>query len=1000
MNNYKWTPLAIALAMSASLSHATSNPSGDVDIDNDGLIEIATLQELDLMRYDLAGTSLNGDSTGCPATGCNGYELIADLDFDTNGNGVVDAGDDFWNDGKGWLPINGQVNSSFYPFTAILEGNYHTVSNLTILNNTHGSVGFFRETQGAVVKNITFDSPVVDLNDNQERANYAGVISGKMIDSQILNIELNDIKIEGYGYAGGVTGSFKSDQKVENIHVSGVVNARTHSGGIFGYLKGQLGPESLEVLNISFTGNVFAWDAVAGIANSLSNVRLNGCSVTGDIGSHGHNTAGLAVQVKQSLVSDCHISANVHVTDFEGDRTYSYFTGGFFSEMGTSTLELSSFEGDISSVGRYAGGIAGAVTGIAVVRNVSIVSDIRTDDCCSGGLFGAVYSRANDLLESVILDNIIIAGNISANSSGLSAGIFGANWVSNEDVLDAFDVQGVYWDMTLSGISNSGVNGINVGGEGKSTHELQCSTMPGDVTCNASMYADWDETIWDFGDSSDYPRLIGDSDNDGYRDDEDIDDDNDGLIDIATLQQLDLMRYDLAGTSLNGDSTGCPATGCNGYELIADLDFDTNGNGVVDAGDDFWNDGKGWLPINGQVNSSFYPFTAILEGNYHTVSNLTILNNTHGSVGFFRETQGAVVKNITFDSPVVDLNDNQERANYAGVISGKMIDSQILNIELNDIKIEGYGYAGGVTGSFKSDQKVENIHVSGVVNARTHSGGIFGYLKGQLGPESLEVLNISFTGNVFAWDAVAGIANSLSNVRLNGCSVTGDIGSHGHNTAGLAVQVKQSLVSDCHISANVHVTDFEGDRTYSYFTGGFFSEMGTSTLELSSFEGDISSVGRYAGGIAGAVTGIAVVRNVSIVSDIRTDDCCSGGLFGAVYSRANDLLESVILDNIIIAGNISANSSGLSAGIFGANWVSNEDVLDAFDVQGVYWDMTLSGISNSGVNGINVGGEGKSTHELQCSTMPGDVTCNASMYADWDETIWDFGTSSDYPVLR
>jgi hypothetical protein len=66
----------------------------------------------------------------------------------------------------------------------------------------------------------------------------------------------------------------------------------------------------------------------------------------------------------------------------------------------------------------------------------------------------------------------------------------------------------------------------------------------------------------------------------------------------------------------------------------------------------------------------------------------------------------------------------------------------------------------------------------------------------------------------------------------------------------------------------------------------------------------------------------------------------------------------------------------------------------------VYWDTDLSSVYNSGVDGIDVGGEGKTTFELQCPTMPGDVTCDASMYSGWDDTIWDFGTSSDYPVLR
>ena len=42
---------------------------------------------------------------GCLYRECVGYELDANLDFDTNGNGSADAGDAYWNDGEGWLPI-------------------------------------------------------------------------------------------------------------------------------------------------------------------------------------------------------------------------------------------------------------------------------------------------------------------------------------------------------------------------------------------------------------------------------------------------------------------------------------------------------------------------------------------------------------------------------------------------------------------------------------------------------------------------------------------------------------------------------------------------------------------------------------------------------------------------------------------------------------------------------------------------------------------------------
>ena len=79
----------------------------------------------------------------------------------------------------------------------------------------------------------------------------------------------------------------------------------------------------------------------------------------------------------------------------------------------------------------------------------------------------------------------------------------------------------------------------------------------------------------------------------------DYDPDNDGLIDVGNLAQLDAVRYDLDGDGLVDGATwmpyydafpmgapemGCPSDGCTGYELTADLDFDTNNSGERQRG--------------------------------------------------------------------------------------------------------------------------------------------------------------------------------------------------------------------------------------------------------------------------------------------------------------------------------------------------------------------------------------------------------------------------------
>ena len=90
-----------ASAMQAFEVTVRSSSAVDYDADDDGLIDITTLARLDAVRHGLDGDgvpdadgaaayaaafSSGGDRPACGGlTGCVGYELGADLDFDTNG---------------------------------------------------------------------------------------------------------------------------------------------------------------------------------------------------------------------------------------------------------------------------------------------------------------------------------------------------------------------------------------------------------------------------------------------------------------------------------------------------------------------------------------------------------------------------------------------------------------------------------------------------------------------------------------------------------------------------------------------------------------------------------------------------------------------------------------------------------------------------------------------------------------------------------------------------
>ena len=160
-------------APSDSVSATPTTGITDYDADNDGLIDVDTLAKLNAIRWDLDGDGVgdkydsNGDgdyvdageydytsnytgvfssaednmgcgesavtiasqNTGNPT--CKGYEITANLDFDTNSSGGPNTGDTYWNSGQGWLPIGATAGATTArAYTGELDGERRDVHRL------------------------------------------------------------------------------------------------------------------------------------------------------------------------------------------------------------------------------------------------------------------------------------------------------------------------------------------------------------------------------------------------------------------------------------------------------------------------------------------------------------------------------------------------------------------------------------------------------------------------------------------------------------------------------------------------------------------------------------------------------------------------------------------------------------------------------------------------------------------------------------------------------
>ena len=180
----------------------------DYDADDDDLIEVATLAQLDAVRYDLNGDGVVDDQAdwptyiaayagsaedmGCPR-GCRGYELAANLDFDTDGSGRVDAGDPYWNGGAGWLPI-GEIGREF---AATFEGNGHTVANLFVDRRERSGL-FGTTSRSSVVRHVGVIR--VDVAAGWAAGGLVGDNDGVIVGSYATG------RVVGSGAVGGLAG--------------------------------------------------------------------------------------------------------------------------------------------------------------------------------------------------------------------------------------------------------------------------------------------------------------------------------------------------------------------------------------------------------------------------------------------------------------------------------------------------------------------------------------------------------------------------------------------------------------------------------------------------------------------------------------------------------------------------------------------------------------------------------------------------------------------------
>lgn len=285
------------------------------------------------------------------------------------------------------------------------------------------------------------------------------------------------------------------------------------------------------------------------------------------------------------------------------------------------------------------------------------------------------------------------------------------------------------------------------------------------------------------------------------------------------------------------------------------------------------------------------------------------------------------------------------------------------NFTISNLRINRTTDYNGLFGATGESSMLQNVRVQyASFLGGEYSGGLIGFNSGG------SVENCSVDGRMIVGSNSAGLIGYDTNGTImdsftsgtilseNGSGIGGLIGTYRNSSS------QETNVSNCYSTANVTGITYVGGLV-GYRSGGWIY------IESSYATGRITAFGRYVGGLGGYVAGN--INACYATGQVSSSDIYVGGFIGRL--NEGSITTSYALGSV----NGSSNFGGFTGNNSGSITATN------------YWDTQTSGNPTSLGNAT-----GLSTNELQ------NQTTTDGIYLTWNGTLWNFGTSSQYPALK
>ena len=1000
--------------------------SSPMDDDNDGLIDIYTLEDLDEIRNQY--TNMPNTCGSNNALACEGFELRRSLDFNDADSYQDDTVNTAWTTGLGWRGISGTS-----PFNKVFEGNGFTISGLYIDNNVGTGYGLFSELHAdGVIKNVGLLDVSISIRGGSSVGSLVGDSGGAIINSYVTTAT-----IVGEQRVGGLIGENSGGLIINSYATAATIVGDSEIGGLAGYnsnggviissfayadvigstgkMGGLVGLNSFGIIENTYAAGTVASTQTVVSAGGLAGVNILGSTIRNSytisqvMSLTGSSQVGGLVGNNQgtTLASYWDKTVNADLTISDNAKT----TAELQNPTAPGATSADTYYGWRTDAWDFGDRIHYPTLYYATTDStVSACADSTTPSSalprCGSRLPNQAVRNLIPDLPDLEVSEITINAQPAANADGT------INEGSNVSLI-----------VNATGESESYSYAWN-----QTSGKALVLTTTDTATLNVAIPPDFVEL-----DATTAAITFQVEVNDGF-----LTIRRGAIITITKIDNgsFSSANADITPTQLRIIPTGTDPDGAGvfsyqwqkqelggewedindatmaTYSLPTDVSASVHYRVTIS-----YTDGQGYTTdyIQGPFKATFDDDNDRLIDIY-TLEDLNEIRNQYRNMptrcgssadlacnGFelrrsldFNAAEsyqsGMTDPNWTTSTGWLPIGSVDERFNrvFEGngfTISGLYINrpqfsyvglfgvsrSEIKNIGLLDVNIIGRNSVGGLVG-WKGTSDIINSYASGAVSGDRSIGGLVGFNNGSI---LNSYASVAVTATV---EIVGGLVGNNSGSILNSYASGAVSGVSSGAVSG--VSHVGGLIGQNRGRANIINSYATGAVTATNaYIGGLvgWSEVGTHIIN--SYASGAVSGGRNVGGLVGWHQG--KLRNVYATGDVSltsTSDNDLGGLIGDWSGQKNSISNSYAIGRVIPGVDNARNAGGLIGATTGTA------ISSYWDSETSEWRMSAGGATS------------KTTMELQSPTASGATA--AEVYYGWGANDWDFGSSEDYPALR